>query len=226
MTVSSGSSWSACGTTPIRARIAEPSTAGIEIEDPQFAGGDRRDTADHAHRRGLAGAVRAEEPERLALLDVEVDAVDRDEVAELLAQIAGGDHGGRHEVRRYRGTVGRDPTGYRRTDVDSDRPPRRRRRSRTPARDQRGERARGRIGRRRPDGLHRRRESDRAGRRTRRRSGRLLPRAGTRLVVRLGELPLVHRALRPVHVPRSGRRRRRGSQGRVSGRCCTTRSTG
>ena len=41
---------------------------------------DRRDAADHPHRRALAGAVRAEEAERLAPLDVEVDPVDGGEV--------------------------------------------------------------------------------------------------------------------------------------------------
>ena len=37
---------------------------------------DGRHAADHAHRRGLAGAVRAEEAERLAAAQLEVDAVD------------------------------------------------------------------------------------------------------------------------------------------------------
>ena len=54
---------------------------------------DRRDAADHPHRRALAGAVRAEEAEGLARLDVEVDPVDRDEVAEALDEAARVDHG-------------------------------------------------------------------------------------------------------------------------------------
>ena len=56
--------------------------------------GDRRDAADHPHRRGLAGAVRAEEAERFAGRDVEVDGVDRGEVAEALGQAAGMDERG------------------------------------------------------------------------------------------------------------------------------------
>src|SRR5581483_8942324 len=60
----------------------------VEVEDAQGAAARRRDAADHAHRRALAGAVRAEEPERLAGLHVEVDPVDGDEVAELLTQSA------------------------------------------------------------------------------------------------------------------------------------------
>ena len=48
----------------------------------------RRDAADHPHRRALPRAVRAEEAERLARADVEVDPVDRDEVAEALDEAA------------------------------------------------------------------------------------------------------------------------------------------
>ena len=47
---------------------------------------DRRDAADHPHRRGLAGAVGPEEAERFAGRDVEVDGVDRGELAELLVR--------------------------------------------------------------------------------------------------------------------------------------------
>ena len=42
-----------------------PSLSGIDAEDRQLAVGARRHGGDHAHRRGLAGAVRAEEAERL-----------------------------------------------------------------------------------------------------------------------------------------------------------------
>ena len=48
-----------------RARIAGPSRRGSQAEDAQRAVADRRDAADHPHRRGLAGAVRAKEAERL-----------------------------------------------------------------------------------------------------------------------------------------------------------------
>src|SRR5207342_2105098 len=41
----------------------------ILAEDPQRPARDRRDAADHLHRRALAGAVRTEKSERLALLD-------------------------------------------------------------------------------------------------------------------------------------------------------------
>ena len=58
----------------------------VHAEHPQLAAGHRRDARDHPHRRGLARAVRPEEAERLARLDPEVDAVDRDEVAEALGQ--------------------------------------------------------------------------------------------------------------------------------------------
>jgi len=64
----------------------------IEIEDPHGAGGDRRDTADHPHGRGLAGTVGPQESERLTRLDVEIDAGNRGELAELLGQVAGADH--------------------------------------------------------------------------------------------------------------------------------------
>jgi len=65
--------------------------SGIQAEDGENPVADRRDAADHAHGRGLAGAVRAEEAERFAGSHVEVDGVDRDELAEALGQAAGMD---------------------------------------------------------------------------------------------------------------------------------------
>ena len=62
---------------------------GIETEEPQRAPTERRDAAHHPHRRGLPGSVRPEEPERLALEDLEVDAVDGREGAEALRQPGG-----------------------------------------------------------------------------------------------------------------------------------------
>ena len=61
---------------------------GIEPEDAQRPVRDRRDAADHAHRRGLPRPVRAEEAEGLASLEVEVDRVHGDEVAEALDEVA------------------------------------------------------------------------------------------------------------------------------------------
>ena len=91
-TVSSVSSVSCCGTTPSRrADRAARRVRGSMPRTVERAVGDRRDAADHPHRRGLAGAVRAEEAERLAGRDVEVDGVDRGELAEPLRQAAGMD---------------------------------------------------------------------------------------------------------------------------------------
>ena len=49
---------------------------GVHPEDAQLSPGDRRDRRDHPHRGGLAGAVGAEEAERLAAAYVDVDALD------------------------------------------------------------------------------------------------------------------------------------------------------
>ena len=80
--MSSVSRVSSCGQTPSRARIADPSVGRVQAEDPQLAAGRRGDGGDHPHRRGLAGAVGAEEAERLAPAHVDVDALDRLEAAE------------------------------------------------------------------------------------------------------------------------------------------------
>ncbi len=63
----------------------------IEAEDTKGAGGDRGDAADHPHRRGLPGPVRAEEAEGLPAADVEVDRVDSGESTEALRQPPGVD---------------------------------------------------------------------------------------------------------------------------------------
>src|SRR5690606_3139126 len=68
----------------------------VEPEDPQLALAHRRHATDHAHRRRLAGTVRAEKPERLAAPHVDVDAVDGDEVTEALHELARRDQGVRH----------------------------------------------------------------------------------------------------------------------------------
>ena len=72
----------------------------IHAQDAQAAGGDGRDAPDHAHRRGLAGAVRPEESERLARLDLDVDGVHRDEVLEAFREPASDDER-IHSARRY-----------------------------------------------------------------------------------------------------------------------------
>ena len=79
------SSW---GTTPSRARMSRPVGGRVHAQHPELAAGDRGDAGDHAHRRGLARAVRAEEAERLARLDPQVDPGDRHEVAEPLREPA------------------------------------------------------------------------------------------------------------------------------------------
>jgi hypothetical protein len=69
---------------------------GVQAEDGQVTRRALRHRTDHAHRRGLARAVRAEETERLAGRDLEVDAVDGGEVAEALGEAVGGDDGCGH----------------------------------------------------------------------------------------------------------------------------------
>ena len=71
---------------------------GTQTEDLEPATGGRGHASDHAHARCLAGSVRAEEPECFALLDVEIDLVDCDEVAEFLHERSGGDEWFVHEV--------------------------------------------------------------------------------------------------------------------------------
>ena len=83
-TVSSMSSESSCGHDPEAAPDLDSVAGRVEPEDAQRPVRHRRDAPDHPHRRRLAGAVRAEEAERLAALKVEVDRVDRSELAEAL----------------------------------------------------------------------------------------------------------------------------------------------
>ena len=78
----------------------------VHAEDAQLAARGLRHAADHPHRRRLPRAVGSEEAERFTGLDPEVDAVDRDEVAEAFADLRPLDQGfgarERHERRRYR----------------------------------------------------------------------------------------------------------------------------
>ncbi len=58
-----------------------------------------RELAENAiEQRGLAAAVRADQPENLALLHVEADAVDRGDAAETFADIADFEHRGHGAV--------------------------------------------------------------------------------------------------------------------------------
>src|SRR5262249_12410470 len=57
-----------------RAPAGERLDRGIAAADADRAGGGREDTGEDAHRRRLAGAVRAEEADDLAAGDVEGDA--------------------------------------------------------------------------------------------------------------------------------------------------------
>src|SRR5262249_1403521 len=52
------------------------------------------DAGDDIEQRGLTRAVRPDEPDDLALLDVEIDAIERDEAAEARGQFAAGEQGG------------------------------------------------------------------------------------------------------------------------------------
>ena len=48
----------------------------VVARDDDFAVGGRHVAGDHAHRAGLACAVRTEEPENLAFFDAKTDVVD------------------------------------------------------------------------------------------------------------------------------------------------------
>ncbi len=65
----------------------------VHAENLQTAFGHRRQAGDHAHRRGLPCAVRAEEAEDLAPANREVHGVDGREGSEPLRQPAGRHHG-------------------------------------------------------------------------------------------------------------------------------------
>jgi len=56
-----------------------------------------QDAREHAHGRGLAGAVRAHEPEDLAVGDVEIESGDGDEFTEGAAETEGANGGHRRE---------------------------------------------------------------------------------------------------------------------------------
>src|SRR5262249_39790806 len=64
----------------------------VETADPCSPRGRREEPRGDAHDRRLAGAIRAEEPDDLAPLDVKRDVVHRDGGAELLSQPFDSDH--------------------------------------------------------------------------------------------------------------------------------------
>src|SRR5688572_16086487 len=67
--------------------------AQAETCDVRGAGRRPDECAQEAQRRRLAGSVRTEEAEDLALVDLEVESVDGDEIAESLRKVLGTDHG-------------------------------------------------------------------------------------------------------------------------------------
>src|SRR5579875_79114 len=119
-TLSNASVCSSCGTRPISARVAIIADDVISADRDAAA---RRidDAADDADQRGLAGAVRTEQREYLAVLDVEIDVLERLETARIgLAEVPDGDDGGHgggmhgRVRRRYRGEAGGPPARARR----------------------------------------------------------------------------------------------------------------
>jgi hypothetical protein len=75
----------------------------VEPVDLGAAAGGREQRGEDAHRGGLAGAVGPEESEHRALLHLEVDALERLHVAEMLHELFGTDDGRGHEGTGYRG---------------------------------------------------------------------------------------------------------------------------
>jgi hypothetical protein len=63
----------------------------------------RRQRREHAHQRGLSGAVRPQDPEDQAARHIEIDAVDRAHIPEVLDEAAGADRGRRPAIREVCG---------------------------------------------------------------------------------------------------------------------------
>ena len=80
-------------TMPMRWRIAFVALGGVEAEHRDLAGGPLAVPLEDLDGRGLAGAVRPEEREDLAVLDRQVDALDGLELAVRLAQPFDDDRG-------------------------------------------------------------------------------------------------------------------------------------
>jgi hypothetical protein len=84
--------------------------ARIETEHADRAPVRRPQPLDALHRRGLAGAVRAEDPEDLAFLDVERDIIDCHGLPVALVQMLHLDHGC-HVLQARSGRSGRASAG-------------------------------------------------------------------------------------------------------------------
>ena len=82
--------------------------ARLHPEHLDVAGGRLREAEDHVDRGGLAGAVGAEERDDLARLDLEVDAADGVDAAEVLGDPGQADC---RERRRGRGERGPESGG-------------------------------------------------------------------------------------------------------------------
>jgi hypothetical protein len=72
--------------------------AQFETEDPDLAAGRRRYAQEHLDGRGLSGAVGAEDPEDLALVNFEGDSVNRGDAFESLGEVPDFYDGLRHGV--------------------------------------------------------------------------------------------------------------------------------
>jgi hypothetical protein len=79
-------------TGPDRGAVAH----GVTAENGKLTLRRRRDAAEHAHRGGLSGAVRAKEAKSLTGEQIEIDSVYRGEAAEPLRESSGADKYFRH----------------------------------------------------------------------------------------------------------------------------------
>src|SRR5262249_58197080 len=88
----------------------KPHDAAATVDD--VAGGGPQIAGDGVERGGLAGAVRADQREHLALAHLEGHVADRDEAAEADLQAGDAEHGGAHDGAPCEGTTrgeGRPP---------------------------------------------------------------------------------------------------------------------
>ena len=89
----------------MRRRTSSGSRGNVEAGHPRLALGGDRQCREHADRRGLAGAVVAEQTEHRAGLDVEIEVTQRPEIAELLAETDRPDPGMDRARRRRRDDI-------------------------------------------------------------------------------------------------------------------------
>jgi hypothetical protein len=87
---------------------SEVAVLGVDLVDPplankKVAGGDGLEPGDHPQRRRLAAAGGAEQDQKLAILDLEVDAVHGDDIAAIdLRDVAQADIGHQTSDRMWR----------------------------------------------------------------------------------------------------------------------------